>query len=67
MNRLPRRPGCCLSIWALPMKHQPSGNASFRRAALLTNAPGEPSIGHEVRSELDSADQVDLLCAFVKW
>ena len=36
-------------------------------AALLTNAHGEPSLGHEVRSELDSADQVDLLCAFVKW
>jgi superfamily II DNA or RNA helicase/HKD family nuclease len=36
-------------------------------AALLTNAHGEPSLGHEIRSELDSADQVDLLCAFVKW
>ena len=36
-------------------------------AALLTNAHGEPSLGHEVRSELDSADQVDLLCAFIKW
>jgi superfamily II DNA or RNA helicase/HKD family nuclease len=36
-------------------------------AALLTNAHGEPSLGHEVRSELDSADQVDLVCAFVKW
>ncbi|HEY8653530.1 MAG TPA: DUF3427 domain-containing protein [Dermatophilaceae bacterium] len=36
-------------------------------AALLTNAHGEPSLGHEIRAELDSADQVDLLCAFVKW
>lgn len=36
-------------------------------AALLTNAHGEPSLGHEVRSELGSADHVDLLCAFVKW
>ncbi len=36
-------------------------------AALLTNARGEPCVGHEIRSELDSADQVDLLCAFVKW
>ena len=36
-------------------------------AALLTNAHGEPSLGHEVQSELDSADQVDLLCAFIKW
>ena len=36
-------------------------------AALLTNAHGEPSLGHEIRSELDTADHVDLLCAFVKW
>ena len=36
-------------------------------AALLTNAPGEPSLGSELRAELDTADQVDLLCAFVKW
>src|SRR5450759_5025144 len=34
-------------------------------AALLTNAHGEPSLGHEIRAELDSADHVDLLCAFV--
>ncbi|WP_341927568.1 DUF3427 domain-containing protein [Nocardioides psychrotolerans] len=36
-------------------------------AALLTNASGEPSLGAELRSEIDTADQVDLLCAFVKW
>jgi superfamily II DNA or RNA helicase/HKD family nuclease len=36
-------------------------------AALLTNAHGEPSLGAELRAELDSADTVDLLCAFVKW
>ena len=36
-------------------------------AALLTNAPLEPSLGAEVRAELETADQVDLLCAFVKW
>ncbi|GAB3812450.1 DEAD/DEAH box helicase [Tessaracoccus terricola] len=35
--------------------------------ALLTNAQGEPSMGHEVGSELGSADQVELLCAFIKW
>ncbi|QIK84801.1 DUF3427 domain-containing protein [Sanguibacter sp. HDW7] len=37
------------------------------QTALLTNAPGEPSLGHELRSELTSADSVDLLCAFVKF
>ena len=36
-------------------------------AALLTNAQGEPSLGAELRAELDTADSVDLLCAFVKW
>ena len=36
-------------------------------AALLTNAHGEPSLGSELRAELVTADQVDLLCAFVKW
>jgi superfamily II DNA or RNA helicase/HKD family nuclease len=34
---------------------------------LLTNARGEPSIGHEVALELESADEVDLICAFIRW
>ena len=34
---------------------------------MLTNAPNEPSLGAEIRAELETADQVDLLCAFVKW
>ena len=36
-------------------------------ADLLPNAPGEPSLGAEIRAELASADRIDLLCAFVKW
>jgi superfamily II DNA or RNA helicase/HKD family nuclease len=36
-------------------------------AALLTNAHGEPSLAAELRAELNSADSVDLLCAFVMW
>ncbi len=36
-------------------------------AALLTNAAGEPGLGHEIRAELASADRVDLIMAFVKW
>ena len=35
--------------------------------ALMTNARDEPSLAAELRAELASADQVDLLCAFVKW
>lgn len=36
-------------------------------AALLTNAKGEPTLAAELRAELDSADGVDLLCAFITW
>ena len=34
---------------------------------LLANAEGQPNIGSELRLELESADSVDLLCAFVIW
>ncbi|TCC17132.1 DUF3427 domain-containing protein [Kribbella sindirgiensis] len=36
-------------------------------AALLTNSQGEPSLGPELRAEIDTSDEVDLICAFVKW
>ena len=36
-------------------------------AALLTNAKGDPSLISEIRAEIATADNVDLLCAFVKW
>lgn len=36
-------------------------------SALLVNGRGQPRIGIEVQRELDSADRVDLLCAFVMW
>ncbi|MFD6771246.1 DUF3427 domain-containing protein, partial [Micromonospora chalcea] len=35
--------------------------------ALLVNGRHQPRIGHEVSHEMASADQVDLLCAFIKW
>ncbi|MEV6690346.1 DUF3427 domain-containing protein [Micromonospora sp. NPDC051196] len=35
--------------------------------ALLVNGRNQPRIGHEVTHEMASADQVDLLCAFIKW
>jgi superfamily II DNA or RNA helicase/HKD family nuclease len=35
--------------------------------ALLVNGRDQPRIGTEVQRELASADEVDLLCAFVKW
>jgi HKD family nuclease len=35
--------------------------------ALLVNGRHQPRIGHEVAHEMASSDEVDLLCAFIKW
>lgn len=35
--------------------------------ALLTNARDEPNLGNELSLEMETADRVDLLCAFVKF
>jgi hypothetical protein len=34
--------------------------------ALLTNAPGEPRVGHQVLTEIHSADRIDLVMAFIR-
>lgn len=34
--------------------------------ALLTNAPGEPRVGHQVRAEVGSSDRIDLVMAFIR-
>ena len=33
---------------------------------LLTNAPGEPRVGHQLREEVDSADAIDVVMAFIR-
>lgn len=35
--------------------------------ALFVNAPHEPGLARELRTELLSADRVDLICAFIVW
>ncbi len=34
--------------------------------ALLTNAPGEPRVGHQLEAEIHSADRIDLVMAFIR-
>jgi superfamily II DNA or RNA helicase len=34
---------------------------------LLTNAPGEPRVGKELEAEIDSADSIDVVMAFVRF
>lgn len=36
-------------------------------SALLTNGKDDPSLAVELRTEIESANTVDLLCAFVRW
>jgi len=33
---------------------------------LLTNAPGEPSVGSQLRAEIHSADRIDVVMAFIR-
>jgi superfamily II DNA or RNA helicase len=33
---------------------------------LLTNSPGEPNLGHQVSTEIASADRIDLVMAFIR-
>lgn len=39
----------------------------LRATELLVNARDEHRVGHELIREFDSADRIDLLCAFLKW
>ena len=48
-----------------PQPRRPSTPLS--EGALLTNARDEPGLGNELALEMESADEVDLLCAFVKF
>ncbi len=34
---------------------------------VLTNAPGEPAVAHELQAEIPSADGIDALIAFIRW
>jgi superfamily II DNA or RNA helicase/HKD family nuclease len=70
-DRLDDRPSQLVSLYrlAVPGATPPSARPAtpLSEAALLTNAHDEPSLAAELRSEIDTADEVDLLCAFVKW
>lgn len=49
----------------LPLPPPPA--TPLGQSDLLVNAEGQPNIGSELRSELATADSVDLICAFVIW
>lgn len=45
----------------------PRPDIPLAQSALLVNGRGQPRVGAEIARELESADAVDLLCAFIKW
>ena len=53
---------------------QPDGSIGFHAeplislldTTLLTNAPGEPRLGHQLGKEINSADRIDVLMAFIR-
>lgn len=50
-----------------PPRDLPRPEVPLSKSALLVNARDQPRIGSEVNRELASTDEVDLICAFVKW
>lgn len=56
------------------LRRLPDGSAESLRepliplldTTLLTNPPGEPSLWSQVRSEIESADRIDLVMAFIR-
>ncbi|GAA0345547.1 DEAD/DEAH box helicase [Actinoallomurus spadix] len=62
-------------LLAVAASRRPDGTVAFpdrpdiplSTSALLVNGHEQPQVGRQVVKELDSADQVDLLCAFIKW
>ena len=39
----------------------------LRDTVLMTNARGQPAVGREISAEIDSADRIDLVLAFIRW
>jgi superfamily II DNA or RNA helicase/HKD family nuclease len=42
-------------------------STKLSHSALLTNSKDDPNLAAELRTEIESADTVDLLCAFIRW
>jgi superfamily II DNA or RNA helicase/HKD family nuclease len=39
----------------------------LRDTVLMTNARDQPAVGHEIKAEIESADQIDVVLAFIRW
>jgi len=57
---LRRNPDGSSAVLELPM-------TPLLDTTLLTNSRGEPAIGYELRAEIHSSDEIDVVMAFVRW
>jgi superfamily II DNA or RNA helicase/HKD family nuclease len=55
------------SVAAPGVGHLPAPDIPLSQHDLLVHARGEPSLAAELKKELASADQIDLIVAFVRW
>jgi superfamily II DNA or RNA helicase len=70
----PERPVAPGMMLTAMQRLMPDGNPEVLRqplipvldTALLTNAPGEPGVGRQILEEIESADRVDILMAFIR-
>jgi superfamily II DNA or RNA helicase/HKD family nuclease len=57
-----------LAVHATPREaapHRP--DTPLSRSALLTGTRLDPSLGSQLRKEIETSDRVDILCSFIKW
>lgn len=68
------RPADPATVLHAILRHRPDGTPAeldvplipLLDTTLLTNAPGEPTLWSQLRSEIDSADEIDLVMAFIR-
>lgn len=71
---IPERPDSARKVLRALLTRNPDGSARqvagplipLLDTTLLTNAPGEPRVGHQIQAEIASADRIDVVMAFVR-
>lgn len=63
----PRRLAAVYPIDALRQKPPTQPHIPLSQSDLLVNARGEPRVGSVLEAEIDSADRIDLIVAFIRW